>query len=280
MSLLAHLIYWINIPVNVLGRILLAPVGIMPGWLSLTLLAALTGVILLIIFKHTSNQQAIERVKNSIKADMLAPKLFKDSLSVLLISQVRIFRGCIILLLLSIPPLLVMILPVTLLLVRMAGWYQARPLPVGEETVVTLKLNGDQESAWPGVSLEASDAVEPLIGPVRVLSQRELCWKIQTRKKGRHRLTFRVDQQRVHKELAVGEGFMRISARRPGPDWYDVLIHPQEKPFASDSPVQSIQVEYPKRSSGFYGSDGWLISFFIASLIFAFLLKPFLKVKI
>lgn len=280
MSFLAHIIYWINIPVNILGRFLLAPIGILPGWVSLTLLSALTGLILLVIFKHTSNQRAIERVKKTIQADLLAPKLFKDSLSVLLFSQVRIFRGCFVLFFLSIPSLLVMALPVTLLLVQMSLWYQTRPLLPEEETVITLKLRDNIESPWPQLSLDATDAFDMLIGPVRIVSEREVCWKIRTRNKGYHRMVFRVNQHSLEKELAVGKGFMRISTLRPGLHWSEILQNPVEKPFASDSPVQSIHIQYPRRPSRFSGTDRWLIYFFIISLIFAFLLKSFLNVKI
>ena len=38
--------------------------------------------------------------------------------------------------------MLVMVVPVILILGQLSLWYQARPLRVGEEAVVTLKLNG------------------------------------------------------------------------------------------------------------------------------------------
>ena len=46
-----------------LGRYLLAPIGAMPGWLSATVIAAVTGVLMLAAFKYTSNQNAIKRVR-------------------------------------------------------------------------------------------------------------------------------------------------------------------------------------------------------------------------
>ena len=113
--------------------------------------------------------------------------------------------------LLAIVPMLVMAVPVTLLLGQLALWYQTRPLHVGEEAVLTLKLNGDAESSWPDVSLEPTDAVQVTVGPVRVLSKRECCWELKARKQGYHRLVLHVAGQRIEKELAVGDGFMRVS---------------------------------------------------------------------
>ena len=47
----------------------------------------------MIIFKYTSNQKAIGRVRDHIKANMLALKLFKDDMSVTFKSQGRVFGG-------------------------------------------------------------------------------------------------------------------------------------------------------------------------------------------
>ena len=59
-------------------------IGVVPGWLSATAIAAVTGVLMLAVFKYTSNQGAIKRVRNDIDAHLLALKLFKDSASVAL----------------------------------------------------------------------------------------------------------------------------------------------------------------------------------------------------
>ncbi|HEV3116830.1 MAG TPA: hypothetical protein VGY58_07250, partial [Gemmataceae bacterium] len=69
MDVLARAVAWLNAAANVLGRSLLSPIGMLPGWLSATLVSAITGVLLLIVFKYTSNQRAIKRVRDGIKAD-------------------------------------------------------------------------------------------------------------------------------------------------------------------------------------------------------------------
>ena len=72
----------------------------------------------------------------------------------------------------------------------------------------------------------------------------------------------------------------RASAVRPPLEWTEILLHPTEAPFAADSIVQSIRIDYPTRSSWTSGTDWWLAYFFVASLVFAYLVKPFLNVKI
>jgi hypothetical protein len=89
-----------------------------------------------------------------------------------------------------------------------------------------------------------------------------------------------VGDKRYQKQLAIGEGFMRVSPKRPGAHIGDMFLYPLEKPFASDSPVHSISVDYPARDSRIHGTDWWIVYFFVASMVFAFLCKPFLKVRI
>ena len=64
-----------------------------------------------------------------------------------------------------------------------------------------------------------------------------------------------------------------------------MFLHPAEPPFPDDSLIRSISLDYPPRPALLSGAEpilgipGWLAYFFIASLAFAFALKPVLKVK-
>jgi hypothetical protein len=280
MDVLTQIVAWLNVPANALGGLLLAPIGVLPGWLSATIVSAVTGVLMLVIFKYTSNQGAIRRVRDDIKAHLLAVKLFKDSTSVTLRAQGRILLGALRLLVLAIVPMLVMVVPVCLLLGQLGLWYQYRPLRVGQEAVLTLKLNGDAASSWPEVQLEPTPAVDVTVGPVRVLSKREICWNLRAREEGYHRLRFQVGDQISDKELAIGDRCMRLSAKRPGWTWSDMLLHPAEPPFGPDSPVASIEISYPDRDAWTCGTDWWAVYWFAASMIAAFCFRPFLNVSI
>jgi hypothetical protein len=272
-DVLTQVVVWLNAGTNALGRILLAPVGVLPGWLSATLVAAATGVLLLIVFKYTSGQRAIKAVRGDIKANLLALRLFKDNIWVTLRAQGRILLGAARLLVLAVVPMLVMLVPVCLILGQISLWYQARPLRVGEEAVLTVTLNGDAESAWPEVYLQPTNAAEVTLGPVKVLSKRELCWNLKVREDGYHRLAFQVNGQTVEKELAVGDGYMRVSIQRPGWSWSDALLHPAETPFGPDAPVRSIEIEYPQRASWTSGTNSWVIYWFIVSVVAALLFR-------
>jgi hypothetical protein len=268
----------LNAITNAIFGVVFAPCGWMPGWLSNTLISAVMGVALLFIFKHTSNQTAIGRVRDSISANLLAVRLYKDNISVTLRSQGRVFLASFKLLYYSIVPLLVMMVPVILVLAQMGLWYQFAPLRKGSERVIVKLELGEQSGAMPNIEMEPNDAVEVELGPVRAASS--LYWRLKMVEDGEHRLVFRAGEKRVEKQLVIGRGYKRINPVRPGRNIWDVVLYPLEKPFASDSAIQSISVEYPARDSFVSGTDWWIIYFFVVSMIFAFAFKPYLKVRI
>ena len=145
--------------------------------------------------------------------------------------------------------------------------------------MVKLRLN-DNLDVLPQVSLESLPAARTMIGPVWVSTKKEIFWKIKPIEEGDHNLIFQVGDRQYEKQLAIGEGFMRLSPKRPGAHFGDILLYPMEKPFASDSPVCSISIDYPERDSRINGTDWWIVYFFVTSMVFAFLLKPLLKVRI
>ena len=280
MVFVAQIISWLNVLTNALGRFFLAPIAVLPGWLSNTIISVLTGVCLLVIFKYTSNQRAIGRIRDEIKASLLTLKLFKDSISVTLHAEVCVFKGALLLFVHAIPPMLVMILPVSLLLAQMSLWYQSRPLLPGEVAVMTVKLNDNVKENWPTVNIEPTSAAKVTVGPVRILSRRQICWEIKALENGKHHITLVVNRDQIEKELAIGAGFMRVSSSRPASNWAGILMNPAEKPFAPDSIVQSVTIDYPERLSKTSGADWWLIYFFAASMLFALILRPLVKVRI
>lgn len=280
MDVLAQIVVWLNTLANALGQLLLAPVALLPGWLSATIIATLSGVVLLVIFKYTSFQHAIKSVRNDMKAHLLALKLFRDNMPVVFRAQGRIFTGAFLGVLLAILPVAIMLVPVSLMLGQIALWYQARPLQVGQEAVLTMRLNGDAGTSLPQVRLEPTEAVEVSVGPVHVPSKREICWNLKAAEKGTHRLVFVVNDQRVEKELAVGDGFMRVSLQRPGWNWFDALLNPSEPPFPPDAAVRSIEIDYPQRDSWTSGSDWWVYYWFGVSFMSALCFRGLFNVNL
>ena len=283
MEFVAGIVGFLNSVMNAVFGVLFAPVAMIPGWLSITIISVAVGPLLLVIFKYTSNQTAIRRVGDEIKANMLVLKLYKDSVSVTLEAQGKIFKGLFFKLAHALMPMVVMVIPVTLLLGQMSLWYQARPLQDGDESLVTLTVRGEVGDDLPDVSIKSVDGGEITMERSKFEGGRQYCWMIRgtdgSDKAGQ--IVFDVAGEEVVKEFAVGDAFMRVSALRPSKeDWVGQLLNPWEKPFGADSAVKSISVEYPERGGVFFGMEMWIWHFFIASMIGGFVFMPVFKVKI
>jgi len=277
MSGLIYFLFIVNSAANTVCGLVFAPIAMVPGWLSITIISAVLGIPLFIIFKYTSNQRALTRTIDDIKASLLAVRLYRDNIAVTMKSEARLMLCSVKLFVYSLIPVLIMSIPLSLILAQMGLWYQARPLQLGDApVVVNLKLNNASEH-WPAVTLDARPGARVVAGPVRIASRKEICWTIQPVQEGTHLLKFQVGDQQIVKQLAIGTGFMRVSTKRPGMEAADAIMHPLEEPLSASCPVASISIAYPARHSFICGTDWWLVWFCIVSMLAALLISPFIK---
>lgn len=248
----------------------------LPVWLGLTLISAVTGVVMLIAFRYTSNQAAIGRARDQITANLLALKLFKDDIRVGFRAQGRLLLALARLQWHMLRPLLIMLLPMLLLLGQMGVRYQWRPLRPGERTVIRLRVTPGQ-TELPAVALEPNSGAVVEAGPVA--GGGELVWRVRGGEPGRHLLRFDVDGKTAEKELVVGTKFERVSAERIASRWTSQILHPTEQRLPAGGPVEAITVQYASVQSYIYGADWWILYFFVVSMVFALLLKPVFKVR-
>jgi len=280
MDAVAAAIAGLNTLSNAVFAVVFAPVAVLPGWLSITLISAVLGVVIFVIFMLTANRRAFSAVVDAIMASILAVFLFRDNMRVTMYSEARLLACSLRLLWHSLIPVLVMSIPLVFVLAQMAAWYQYRPPVPGNDTVLVKMQLEEQQGAWPDISLEEHAAVRVVHGPVRLFSRFEVYWELQPLTAGTHELSFRVGDGAYVKTLAAGTGFMPLNPRRGGAGSpASVLLYPREKPLPARAPVRFIQIDYPERPSRVYGTDWWLLYFCIASMVFALLTKPFIKFR-
>jgi hypothetical protein len=283
---LSPVLTWANPVCTALADGVYAVLGALPIWLSLTLLSALAGVIMLIAFRYASNQKAIGRARDEITANLLALKLYKDEIGVAFRSQGRLLAALGRLQWHMLLPVLIMALPLIMGVAQMGLRHQWRPLRPGEEALLTLRLKPDpgrkhEETMrlYEGTTLGPSPGVRggDLVGPVP--GGNALVWRFRAGEPGTHVLRFDVSGQAYEKSLVVGEPFRPVSAERPGHDWTAQLLHPREKPLPAEAPVASIEISYPGVESYIYGADWWVLYFFVVSMAAALIFKPVFKVR-
>lgn len=248
---------------------------------GLTVISIVAGVVMLIAFRYLSNQTGIARAKDDIKANLLALKLFKDDLRVALKAQLRILWALLRLQRYILVPVLWMGLPTMLLLSQMAMRYQWRPLEVGDRFLFTIEASDAGELAR-NVAVEFPQGIEAEVGPIA--DKDDMTWRLRAAQAGHSAINISNGSISTSKEIVVGGGpGKRVSPTLPDSRWTAMLLYPVELPVPGESGaggyIKGISVNYPPSKSVIYGSDYWVLTFFIISMASALLLKPLFKVR-
>jgi len=250
-----------------------------PIW-ALLVVSLLAGVLMLWLFGKTSNQERIRTVRDWIRGNMMAIRLYGDDLGVLFKLQARILRATLTYMRLALVPMLVLIVPTLLILIQLNLRFASSPLVPGESTVVKVTLRDGSATSAP-VELEVPDGVTIETEAVRIESLGQLAWRIRGETSGRHTLLVKTGEETLEKELVVGRRWGAVSEKRTGEGFLDSLLYPGEPPIGSESPIRAVEVQYSALPLAIFGFElHWLLVFFIASIAFGFAFKRALGVEI
>lgn len=256
--------------------------NISPFW-GLVAISFVTGVLMVLVYKYTSNQSAIAEVKNKIKGHLLETWIYREQVRVMLKAQRKVLVANLKYMLLNLKPLAFMLLPVLIILVNLNFRYGLRPLRAGEATIfMTQRLTAvpveemTEELIVPaGVTVEAP--------AVRVESDGTTYWRVSANAPGQYVLKVKTAQGEYEKILDVGEfGKRRITPLRTMKFW-DNFFYPGETLLPKDCPFVSMEIVYPSEHPKIPGTNlapHWIIQYFVLSIIFGFLVKGPLKVEI
>ena len=233
----------------------------------------------LVDFGRYSNQEAIRTVRNRIRGNMLAVRLYRDSVPVVIALQGRIIRDTLTYLKYSLVPLPVLLIPFLPILIQLDLHLQLRPLRPGESAVVKAKFStalGPQDH----VTLETPGEVRVETPPVRIAALKEMAWRIRAVEPTRDFMTIHWGDRTVQKEVIVGDYEGAVSGLRTG-NMTEVLLNPGEPPIQGSMAIESIRVDYPRRDLSLFGWNiHWLILFFVFCTVCGFALKGVLGVEI
>lgn len=267
----------LNSVLNAIVDGVLGPFSSLAPFWGLAFISLLTGLIMLAIFKFTSNQTAIRRTKDKIKAHFLELRLYKDDLRVTLAAQKHLLVWNLRYMSYSVVPMLFMMVPVVLLLIQLNDWYGRSPLGPDQSATVVVKLTPGTDTSK--VALRSLDEKGVTIDTpaLRVPEQNEVDWRITAKSHGRFLLELDVDGDSVSKDVVVSGDVLRVPAKRVSAKFLSMIVNPGERPIPKNIPVESIEIKYPGPSLVILGIHfNWLVAFFILSILFGFAFKrPF-----
>ena len=157
---------------------LLAPFRDHPA-IGLVFWSVVTGIVMTFAFGKTSNQRALRRAADNIRAQLFAVKLFKDDLVVTFQCQMKLLKSTGVRLLHSIPPMLVMIVPLLFVLTQLAMRYEYRPLLAGEQAVVAMHVKPDAWKASRDIVLDAGNGFVVETEALRDEKNATIFWRVR-----------------------------------------------------------------------------------------------------
>jgi len=252
-----------------------------PFW-SLGVLSLLAGILMVWIFGKVSNQDAVQKTRGRLSAELIALRLFKDDLWVFFGIQFQILVWTLKYLRCSLVPMLILMVPTILILIQLNLHYGFRPLRVGEQALVKVKLHDPTALARGAkISLRAPESLKVETQGVRIEEMKEVCWRVRGVSAGRFNLTVSDGDGVVTKQIAVGGHLEGVSSVRTGGHWVTSLLYPGEAPVPSQSAIESIEILYPELDISVLGKRvNWLIIFLVLSLGFGYAFKGVLGVQI
>lgn len=271
---------WIATAMNSVFDLLTAPFGGAAGW-AVAFLSVLTGVIMLLLFKWSTDQDRLVAARQVLTGRVYEMGLYQDHLSVLGKIQRDLFVANIKYLRWSLPALLVVLPPMIFILAQMDARYGHRPFTPGETTLVTVTVAEDQTALLNNLRLEASPGVRVVTKPARDFLRHQVRWRVAIDKAGEYRLNLRLpDGQTFEKLLHAQGGSPRMAATRERESLLRMLFNPAEAPLPGGAPLQSITLTLPSRELD-YGlfRTSWLIALIIFSLVAGLALKDVFKVR-
>src|SRR5215471_5208976 len=122
-----------NSAIDVVLRAFYAAFSWAPPVLGLTVLSAAVGIGMLWVFRKTSNQEGMKKIKRRVYASLLELRVFADEPAVTWRAQKSLFAANFRYMGLALKPALWMVVPVALLLIHLESFYGRAPLPVARD---------------------------------------------------------------------------------------------------------------------------------------------------
>lgn len=242
-------------------------------------ISIIIGLLMVIVFRYTSDQKAIGRAKDKLKAHLLAVRLFQDQLPVVMRAYGRILRGTGSYLRLAFTPFLIAILPITFLIVQLDRYFGWVPLQPAQTFLVEARV--EDPTALNDASLQLPPELSSSAPAVHVPKDNEVVWRVVADRSGQFDIHIAAGGQTVSKQVVVAPGVARISPLRLRGNFWERMFTSGEPALADNSPVQSIAINYPPRVIDFAWMEwNWIVLFFVVSLIAGFIFKSVLGIQV
>jgi len=266
---------------TVLG-FLLDPLSDQHAIWSILWVSFLTAILALLMYRLLSSPQAIQHAKIRVKAHILEMRLFQED-PVLMGKAIRSMVGAnLSYMRLHLKPFLGMLLPVMLLLVHSEARFGYRPFLPGEKVLVRSFWKSDlQPGSGRVYELLPGGGLEVESPPLRLVSDREVDWRLKTFEAGNLRFALKGPEQSFSGSVLVSNELLPVTRKSYAKRSWESLVDPASEPLADRGDLIALEIDYPRRHWTLAGHGiEWIWLFFLFSIASGYALKDVFRVEL
>ena len=259
------------------------------------ILSVVAGLGMVLLFGYTSDQKAIAIAKDQLKAHLLAVRLYRDQLDVVMRSYGKVLGGTGRYLRLAFKPLLYVIIPITLLIVELDRSLGFMAIHTNTRFLLTVHFSkpagfsqtgneiDETQQSLSDVKLELPPEISADAPPVHVAAENEVVWRLVASRKGSYEVKVLTGGKSATKTVRVSSELTLVSPERLRGRFWERMLLSGEPALPEDGSIESIAVNYPERTISLGIADyemNWIWLFFILSMIAGFILKELLGIEV
>lgn len=254
---------------NAIFDLLLKPFSTLPPLAGLMWISALSGLMMILIFKKTSNQQAISALRRKMGSRALGMLLFLESPITVIKLALKLIADNFIYLWHLLKPMLIITIPFILIAAQLDARYSRQPLSQNDIATVTITWE-DSIPTFNSPVVESGLIISPILSIPDSLEQ-------SFSFTGENGLFIsREIGVRLGSDKNNGAIFIR-GAEKPG--IVQALIRPWNT--ASNDNIHSMKAFFPEKNYNILGARwGWFTIFLVFSSLWAIVGAVVFKVKI
>jgi len=237
--------------------------------ISLAALGVALGLVMLLVLRKVSNQEAIRSIRRQIQACLYELRLFVDEPGLVWSAQMRLLWLNARYLALMLRPALILAIPMLFLFSILEPFYGKAPLAVAGDSIITIKLAHPPSALVAPPILQAPDGIEVETPPVRMQGTGQICWRIRAVKATSGLLRVVFPTEIVTKKIVSGTNPSFLSMKRVRSVW-QWFWHPTEVRLPAGN-VEWIEIDYPSRTMEWLGFGlpwfVWLLLFSMATAL-------------
>ena len=234
-------------------------------WIGLSVFSLVIAGVALLAFRFGSSQRAIARARKRMFGISSTPG--------------RVPVGFLLYMKAYLLPAAILIIPVSLILIQMACWFQNRPYRPREPGLITVTLRPDSDVMETPIALSSAEGLQIEADSLRIPEENIVIWRFSASNAVDGWIDVQVRDEVLRKTVQVGDGFTKLTSFRLSGGGMAALLNPAEPPIRNESSVWEIEVDYPARDL-FLGSlnVNWLVACMGLTILLAASLKLIFRV--